>query len=969
VYARATTSNVNLTAGSIVGRGAELEALSSALDALEAGEPGWIAVEGEPGIGKTRLLDELRAFAEDRGHLVLAGGAAEFERDMPFSVWADALDAYVAAQDLTAADRFNDELAAELAGILPSLRRTGAVADPSIADERFRAHRAVRDLLELLAAGRPLVLVLDDLQWVDRASSELLAALVRRPPEAPVLIAVAARRGQLPERLVAALAAPAVRRLRLAPLSEGDAGRLLGDDLAPGAVAELYRHGGGNPFYLEQLARAGAGALAGVAPGDGAGVPPAVAASLADELASLTAASRPLLEAAAVAGEPFEADLAAAVAELRPADGLVALDDLLARDLVRATEVPRRFVFRHPLVRRAVYDRIRGGTKLAAHARAAAALEARGSPVAERARHVAVAAAPGDEAAIGILVAAGIEAQARAPATAARWFEAALALLPAADGERQVELRVALASAQRSLGELERCRATLLEAAGLLAADDGARRVELTARVAAVDHWLGRHDDAHERLVAAWEALPEKGTAQAVALLIELSVDGLYEPVDIERAQAMGAAALEVATALGDPALIGTAAAALALAEAAAGRMAEARGHRDVAAAHLEALPDAELAPRLEALYYLGWAENYLERYDDAIARSERAIAIGRATGEGRLLVPLMLMKGYPYEMQGRLAEAVADCDTAVEIARLSTNPHDLFWALFELGWARYFSGDLDAAIAACQESARVGGRMTGGTMPSAGGGPGWALGVASFEVGEHARAFEILDQLGGDDHHQQIPVERCFDYENLTLAALARDRPEEADDWAGRAEADADRLGLELPRALASRSRAAVLLEAGHAAAAAAACERSIAAAEAIGAGLQAAFSRTLQGHALAAAGDRTAAIATWRTAEHALDAYGSVRVRDEVRRALRRFGARVEPRGPATPEDSGVAALTPREREIADLVRDRLTNREIAGRLFLSDKTIESHLRNVFIKLGVSSRVEVARTIERDG
>ena len=85
-------------------------------------------------------------------------------------------------------------------------------------------------------------------------------------------------------------------------------------------------------------------------------------------------------------------------------------------------------------------------------------------------------------------------------------------------------------------------------------------------------------------------------------------------------------------------------------------------------------------------------------------------------------------------------------------------------------------------------------------------------------------------------------------------------------------------------------------------------------------------------------------------------------------MRRELRRLGARAEPRGPAAAGDSGVAALTKRELEIAGLVTDRMTNREIAAALFLSDKTVESHIRNVFHKLGVSSRVEIARAIERD-
>jgi DNA-binding NarL/FixJ family response regulator len=89
---------------------------------------------------------------------------------------------------------------------------------------------------------------------------------------------------------------------------------------------------------------------------------------------------------------------------------------------------------------------------------------------------------------------------------------------------------------------------------------------------------------------------------------------------------------------------------------------------------------------------------------------------------------------------------------------------------------------------------------------------------------------------------------------------------------------------------------------------------------------------------------------------------------VRDEMRRELRKLGARAETRGRATAEDSGIEALTKRELEIAGLITDRMTNKQIASELFLSEKTIESHIRNIFIKVGASSRVEVARAIERD-
>jgi tetratricopeptide (TPR) repeat protein len=205
-------------------------------------------------------------------------------------------------------------------------------------------------------------------------------------------------------------------------------------------------------------------------------------------------------------------------------------------------------------------------------------------------------------------------------------------------------------------------------------------------------------------------------------------------------------------------------------------------------------MDDAELANGLETLYYLGWGENYLEHYDDAIAHAERGVAIARATGEGRLLVPLMLLRCYPFEMQGRLAQANELCQTAVEIARLSANPHYLFWALWELAWARYFAGDLDGTIAAGEESVRVGGRMRGGTMPSAGGGAGWALAVASFELGEIEQARRLMWEVGGEEMENWFPAERCFNWENVALAELALGNGDAADAIARRASGRAGR-------------------------------------------------------------------------------------------------------------------------------------------------------------------------------
>ena len=205
---------------------------------------------------------------------------------------------------------------------------------------------------------------------------------------------------------------------------------------------------------------------------------------------------RALLNGAAVAGEPFDPDLAAAVAGLPEDVALVALDALLALDLVRATSVPRLFVFRHPLVRRAVYETVPAGRRLAAHARAADSLAERGAPAAERAHHVAQSARPGRRGGDRLLLGVGAAATGRAPAAAARWYEEALRLLTESDRERQIDVRIALASALSSLGEVERSRAFLLEAVDLLPAERSLQQVELTASIAAAEHSLGRHDEA-----------------------------------------------------------------------------------------------------------------------------------------------------------------------------------------------------------------------------------------------------------------------------------------------------------------------------------------------------------------------------------------------------------------------------------------------------------------------------------------
>ena len=252
----------------LVGRTAELAAVASALDELERGRCAVLTVLGEPGIGKTSLLRALGALADRRGLLVLAGSASELERDLPFGVFTDALDDYVQTLEPHRLDALEADVRTELGEVLPSL----AAAPGAATDHRFRTHRAVRRLLEVLATPKPLVLILDDLHWADSGSVELLGAMLRRPPAASVLLALAARPRQATARLWAAFeraaATVAHTRLELGALSAVDARSLLAGRLAPAGADALYAQAGGNPFYLRQLARAPAPGAAAMSDGD-----------------------------------------------------------------------------------------------------------------------------------------------------------------------------------------------------------------------------------------------------------------------------------------------------------------------------------------------------------------------------------------------------------------------------------------------------------------------------------------------------------------------------------------------------------------------------------------------------------------------------------------------------------------------------------------------------------------------------
>src|SRR5829696_3432767 len=271
----------------LVGRAEQLGTLDDLLAAADGGRPLAVEVVGEPGIGKTRLLSELVDRADAAGHLVLSGAASELERDLPFGVFVDALDEYLHGLEPRRLDALDDDVRNGLANVFPSLSELATAEGTAFRHERHRSHRAVRELLERLTGISPLVLVLDDVHWADPASIDLLGSLLRRPPDAAVLIAVALRPRQAPERLSAPLELPRRRgtlmHVELDVLTRIQADELLGEDIDEATAAALYNDSGGNPFYLEQLARSleQTSAATPEQPVANLEVPPVVAAALA----------------------------------------------------------------------------------------------------------------------------------------------------------------------------------------------------------------------------------------------------------------------------------------------------------------------------------------------------------------------------------------------------------------------------------------------------------------------------------------------------------------------------------------------------------------------------------------------------------------------------------------------------------------------------------------------------------------
>lgn len=957
----------------MVGRALEMQALQDALTAARNGAATAIAVTGEPGIGKTRLLEETVRRAVELGFQVFEGRGTELERALPYAVVIDALDEPASSLRRSELRDLGRDNIAELGRLLPALSTWATPLRTTLQIERHRCHRAVRSLLHRLVARRPVLLVLDDIHWADHASIEVIAHLLRHRIAGLALV-LAHRVRQLPEThstlFSRAVYDRTLTELQLGPLSLDDAAKLLSDRFDHDELARLHQHCGGNPFYLQEIARSRQSTTRGfdldaLGTADSSGVPEAIKTAIAREVRSLSDEGRRLLHAAAVTGGVFDVDLAVEIAELDEAAARSATDETVQAGLVYSTATPGRLAFRHPILRLALYESIGYGWRRQAHRRAAAALERRQAPLSMRAHHLQQAGDTGDAQTIAVLTQAGIAAAPRAPVAAARWFRAALRLLPDdAPADQRLSLMLALADALSSTGRLGECVKVLRETLAIVPPEAIGDRAGIMARIALAEQGVGNPREG-KRLLTAALSLTEPDSLAAATLRLELAKNHLMmrhwdEAARITREVQRSAEVRHDRRMY----LVATAASAYLGSMHCGDSLVDARAYLQEAVSALDALNDNEVAPDLlDGLTNVVYTEISMERWESAIAHAERGIRLSRDTGHGRHLVELQHLRALGHKMQGNLDQGLTAATSAVDSALMLGNSPMVAlteatrcWLLMLLGRT---AASLESGALAMRVNAQAPDALFAWHAPL-------VYGCALVEAGRYRQGCREIRAIdGGEELGSLFPTTMPYFYRFLVEGELALGRVEEAERATRYIEEIVEGMpGVYMRIGDARTCRARLHLVHKDVPAALNAAEEAVTAYETSGTRVEIARSRLLFGQALAEHGDTVGARREFDRALVTAEQCGAARLAERARLSLHRIGART-PRGRRNgSHDTAVRLddLTERQSEIIARVVLGRTNRQISEELYVSEKTVEAHLTRLYTKLGVSSRAELA-------
>lgn len=920
----------------LVGRSAVLAELRGVLLAVSGGTGGCLIIQGPAGIGKTRILVTAAAQARDLGVRVAEGRATPLDRVAPLTPLLTAL-------------RGSEP---------PVLDEAGLASLTPHQNSRYWLMDRLGELIEDYAGTHPLLITLDDAQWIDELTALALRVLVPALRASSVLWLVARRHPAVQsteQEAIDGLVEEGAHLLPLDPLSVAAVAELCTNAL--GAVPDrellsLAERGGGNPFLLEELLSTlrddgrvrVAGGIATVTPGD---LPAHFRVAAAARLREFSAEVRRLLEAGSVFGRPFTLHEAAGLAGRPAVDMLGSADEAMRAGIL--VDTGSELAFRHDLLREAVYDSLPGPARQVFHREAATVLQAEGRPAVEIAEHLARSARKGDAHAVAVLHEAIRTVAPRAPSVAADFVLRMVDLLDDDDPSRAglIAERVRLLASAGRLGEAREAGEIALRA-GLDAPTEAALLIGLAE---AFKH-AGLESAVLEyvRRALARPEVPESARAQ----LLAIQAHALLQADDIDGADESGRQALELGRATGEHSAAVFGGVACSVVARAAGELdlAIRLAHDAVALAESAGGEARQRHPRL----WLGRVLVAADRFQEADAVYEigqrEADELGTAWSQ-----PLWhYFRGELRLAAGRLDDAAAEAQAGIRVSEQLTAHALIVPLLALLAHVALRSDDVHAARTHVHRAQQM--SIDGiGVMPED---LCWEVALLAEVAGKPATALaELAAVFDAVPRRLLLLTQQPSAAPGMVRIALrtgARDR--------AAAVVAASRLLTDRNPLVSSYAGAAAQAEgllhddtdALHAAVRSfQSCPRPLALASALE---DAAVAEARRGHR----GQAAALL------EQALMLCVSCAAKRDVARLQQRMRAlglrrRMVP-GHRRPSN-GWGSLTESELRVARLVAKGLTNRAVAGQLFLSPHTVDSHVRNAFSKLGVTSRVELTRQV----
>ncbi|MFD9353628.1 ATP-binding protein [Streptomyces sp. NPDC060031] len=903
----AVPGSAGLSRPGLRGREAELERLRALVEAVHDGEGGAIALLlGEPGIGKTVLLQETVSIARAHGFVVSHGRAEELHELAPLASLASGL----------------------LHGDPPLLSSTDFADLAGHHDQRIWLVERLAQLIEERSAGTPVLIAVDDVQWADPLSRFALSVMPARLLSSPVLWLLTGRND--PELYGQG---PRTTTLPLRPLSDtalAELGRdVLGGDV-PTKVAELLDGAGGNPFLAAEM-------LTGIAASgaDAPEPPERLVLGVRDRLADLRPDTLHFLRIGSILGRAFSLADAAALCG-RAASGLSAeVDEAIAAALLH--DDGERLLFRHDLLRQAVYADLAPSVRRALHREAASRLVAAGRSSTDAVPHLLKSAEPGDQEAIGLLGTAATDVIAVMPDLAADLAVRALELVPPHApmvfdvGERAI---VALTRA----GRYTQARDT---GDTLLARQPP---LDVFARLQSVlGDALWHLDDVHELTRRSTAALAAVTDPTIRARLTARQALARSRGRDLGAARETGERALAEAERSGDRE-------ARVLALWGLGEIALNAGDCAAAVEHHTALSvfDTAFLPE-EAV-----ARIHMDDFDTV----RRLL---RTAGDAPLRPAMLIWAQGTLNMGlGRLDDADADLVTAERLEADLHVPGNLVNIRVSRGLLAMLRGDreaarehLDVVRATVAERPNTGNHATHQYFEA----------VVADADGDHAAAAELVRSVQRDHPFLRWRLLRPHVVQAVRIALRGGDR-NLAGDLAAQAVEHATR-NPGVPTAQGAAAHASALANADHGL-----LERSVRLLLTGPRPLPLAAASADLGRALLTAGDPAATPSLTRAhaiyAQVGADAEAD-RVRADLERATSRSGRRTG--GLRLRPGQGWEALTASERKVARLIAAGHTNRSAAQALVVSPHTVNTHLASIFRKLSVRSRVHLARVVLAEG